>query len=64
MNRRQFDEAWQRDDLYAMLSAMNEETERLIRFAKNVNAYGSKIVPELIDISEDKKRINTGSAKK
>jgi len=63
MNRRRFDEEWRKKDLYAMLSEMNEEIERLIRFAKNVNAYGTKIVPELIDISEDK-RINRSSSKK
>jgi hypothetical protein len=65
MNRRQLEEEWhKKDGLYFILLTINDEVERLKRFAKNVNTYGKPFVPEMINISEDHKRLNTSPAKK
>ena len=39
-------------DLTEVLLEMNDEIERLIKFAKNVNTFKQKIYPELVDIGK------------
>ncbi|MHA1852555.1 MAG: hypothetical protein ACTSUF_03500 [Candidatus Heimdallarchaeaceae archaeon] len=55
MDKKRIDEMWGRPgSLYEIINEMNKEIERLKKFAKNVNTFGTKIYPELVDISEDK----------
>jgi len=37
------------------LRVLNEEINRLIKFAKNAGTYQNKIYPDLVNISEDRK---------
>ncbi len=55
MDKRKILAACSIDEMRKAMLEMNEETERLKKFAKNVNAFGSKIYPSLVTISEDPK---------
>ena len=55
MNDKRFQEMVNKPDgVYIVLKEMNNEINRLISFAKNSNTFGSKIFPDLVEISSDK----------
>jgi hypothetical protein len=58
MDEKKFDKIWGKPrSLYAILTEMNDEIERLKKFAKNMDAFGGKkIYPGLVDISSDTRK--------
>ena len=56
MNEKKFQKMMRESDgVYEVLREMNDEINRLIQFAKNSNTFGSKIYPDLVQISDSKK---------
>jgi len=56
MDKRRFDDLIRQESgIYKILAEMNDELNRLIKFAKNSNTFGNQIFPDLVSISEDKK---------